>query len=108
MRLLQHIEDAELDILARERLTVMELDAFLELERDRLAVGAYRPRLRESRNRLQIEVVLEQALVHLGRDLSDRSGGARVSGERRRLRLYDHYQRSAPLRLRAALRERNC
>ena len=101
MRLLQHVEDGELDVLARERLAVMKLDAFLQLERDRLAVGAHRPRLREARNRLQIEVVLEEALVHLRRNLSDRPGGARVSRQRRRLRLHDHHQRSAPLGLRA-------
>ena len=43
MHLLQHVEDRELDVLARERLAVVEPDTLLQLEGDRLAVRAHRP-----------------------------------------------------------------
>ena len=65
-----------LHVGAGEGLAVVELHAFLQLEGDGLAVGDDRPRFREARDRLQVEVVLEQSFVHLGGHLPDRSGRA--------------------------------
>ena len=102
--LLQHVEDAELHVGASERLPVVELHALLQPEGEGFAVRTHRPGLREPGDRLQVEVVFEQSLVDLGRDLPDRPRRTLVRGERRGFGLHDHDQRSAALR--RTLRER--
>src|SRR5678816_4585268 len=60
VHLLEDLENGELHVGAGERLAVVELHALLQREGDRLAVGADGPRLRQSGNGLEAEVVLEQ------------------------------------------------
>ena len=95
MDLLQHLHDRELHVGGGERLAVVELHALAQLERHGLAVRAHLEAFGETRLRLQVEAVFQQAVEDLGGDLTDRPGRRDVRREVRRFRLGDLDQRAA-------------
>ena len=73
MDLLEDLQNRELNIGAGERRPVVEFDAFLQLERDGFGVGADLPGLGEARQRLEVHVIFQQAVINLWRNLTDRT-----------------------------------
>ena len=97
MRLLQHVHDRELHVGGRERLAVVKLHFFAQLEGDGLAVGRDFPGLGERGLGLEVEAVFEQPVIDLGGDLADGGGSGNVGRQVGRFGLRDLHQRAAGL-----------
>ena len=100
MHLLQHLHHRELHVGAGEGLAVVKAHPAAQLEGDALAVSSRLPRLRQARHGVQVEVVLEQPVVNLGRHLPDRPRRGQVRGQGRRLGLHQHDEGATALGLR--------
>ena len=77
--------EGEFDVLRRQRLAILEMDALAQLEGQRLGVGRHGPTLGEQRRDGEVVADLRQALEHIVvDDVADRGGrsGGRIEPRR--------------------------
>ncbi|KDD95338.1 hypothetical protein L531_1831 [Bordetella bronchiseptica MO275] len=92
----QQVGQREDDVVGRERLAIVPLDAFLQMEGVAQAVGRGFPGLGQAGLRLEIERIGQQAFIDLAGDELGRPLLVERGDQDRRLGLHDQVERAAP------------